>query len=100
MAVSQQDRLSAPRSHAPAPAKPAWISSLYVVVGQYPKGPKYLTIGYIGFLFAGIVIKVLSRYLIVGQFLGPLQIVYTMIYIIAMTLPEPVVWKSPSALEP
>ena len=31
-----------------------------------PRGPKYLTIGYIGFSILGIAIQVLGRYLIVG----------------------------------
>ena len=30
---------------------------------QYPKGPKYLTMGYLGL---GVVVMVLGRYLIVG----------------------------------
>ena len=40
--------------------------SCLVVSYCFPKGPKYLIIGYLGFPYLGIVIMILGRYLMVG----------------------------------
>ena len=37
----------------------------------FPKGPKYLTIGYLGVFILGIVIMLLGRYLLIVGYLDP-----------------------------